>query len=176
MADHYGRIMVSYASFWIHGGFSVDISELEGETLISAIDDFVSVRAYVNDLYTGVRVVTHDTVPDVEDLDDWEKAEEISVLFTAPPYLFVPLTERDYRVDPQLLDLGLDAGNYRIRCYTRGGIATGRNTPYGVDTSPDDQDVDPASYLQQFRLDFWPDDQQLPSGSWTTLKSDNEKD
>lgn len=176
MTDYYGRVLIDGASFWIQGGPGADMMDVDGESLISGTDDFASVRAYVNGLYTGVRVVTHDAAPQLNDLDEWDQVEEVTVHFTEAPYLFVPLTERDFRVDPELRDLGLAAGRYRIRCATRGGLHTSTLLPYGPEAGPDEQDTDPASYHQQFRLDFWPDPQQLPSGSLTVLKTPHEKD
>ena len=154
MAEHYGRIMVCYSAIWICGA-PVDYKGDRSPSLIGGIDDFVTIKALANDVYAGVRVVTSEAALPVDNQEQWDRIEQRSVTFNAPPYLMVSLTEPGFIVDPALQDLGLPAGHYFLRCYSRGSVAAGRAYPYGAPPREEQSD-DPAAFLQQFRIEFWP--------------------
>ncbi|WP_206492524.1 hypothetical protein [Rhodococcus sp. KRD162] len=154
MAEVYGRMMVWYSAIWICGA-PVDYKGDRSPSLIGGVDDFVTIKALANDVYAGVRVVTSETALPVDNQEQWDRVEQRPVTFHAPPYLMVSLTEPGFLVDPALQDLGLPAGHYMLRCYSRGSVAAGRAYPYGAPPR-DEQSDDPASFIQQFRIEFWP--------------------
>lgn len=161
MEERYGRIRVSPFQFYICGGESWDFEGTEqwpAASLLKTGKSLVTVASKTDTSAVGLRAVTHESEPDARDLNEWERAEEVSVTFDGDPdpYFLVPFQNPGAGLDSDLEDFYIAPGSWRVRAYVRGSQQAYEMGLAGTLPKGDDIPSDPSALPEQFLIDFWP--------------------
>lgn len=161
--DRYGRVLVSYSSFYLLGDAN-DFTGIHWDTnLVTARDGFLSIYSRSNDHYAAVRVVNTTEAPEGSDLSRWDSVVECGLFAAHPPELILPASPSGHGFDSTLHDLNIPAGPKGVRVSVRTD-ETLLQERLAADESP--SRTDPSEAPEQFLIEIWDD----PTGELATGK------